>query len=97
MTQVGDVGIAISGTLKDENGAAIPLSGATTLTLEALSPRGIPKIFTISGDANGNWSYTTQASDLPSGGDWHGQIHFVGPGEDWRSDVFRFRVEENLF
>lgn len=77
---VGDVGLPLVVQAVDQDGAAINLSSATTLTIYLTKPDGT--VLTKAGaldttGANGMFKYVTQSGDLSAAGRWKIQGYFA--------------------
>ena len=96
---VGDYGTVFIITIKDETGAVVDISSATTKTIFFTKPNGqtLTKtaVFTTSG-LDGKIQYTTVAGDIDIEGTWKIQAQITTPGGEWSSDVTTFDVEYNL-
>lgn len=97
--QVGAVGAVITCTCTS-GGAALDLTGATTVELVLLSPAGVRNAGTASvvGDAtDGVIAYTTAAGDLYMPGAWKAQAFVVlASGDEFYSTIATFSVGPNL-
>lgn len=88
--------IAIERTLKDEKGAVVNVSGASSLTIRLRSPAGVKKEFVaiLSGtgtDGKVRW-VSSSASDLDEVGTWRGQFIIGIGGGAIATDDFSFEV-----
>lgn len=96
---VGDVGTPIRLTIKDEKGAVVDVSAATTKEITIESPHGEaavhPAAFTTDG-TDGKIEYVTVAGDIHEAGTWSRQGYVVLPSGEWRTAVLPFDVEDNL-
>jgi len=97
--QVGAVGAVITVTCTS-GGAALDVTGATTLQVVMLSPAGVRNAATavVVGDgADGVISYTTEAGDIYMPGTWKAQAYAVlAGGDEFYSSVTTFTVGPNL-
>ena len=98
-SHIGDVGTVVEFTAKDENGATINISAATTLEIIFRKPSQAvvtrTAVFTTDG-TDGLFRYVTVAGDFDEAGKWVRQGHVVVPGVfDLRSKTVEFRVEFN--
>lgn len=96
---VGDVGTQFRLTMKDENGAAVDVSAATTKQILFRKPDGTTLTkaasFGTTG-ADGVLTYTTVANDLAQDGGWEVQAYAVLPTGSWHSDRTAFVVYPNV-
>jgi len=99
MSQVGDIGTTIKATIVDQDGAALDVSGASTLQLLFLKPNGVleTKTATLTGDGtDGVIEYVTIADDLDVPGVWKSQGYIVDAGKQHKSSVDVFHVKPNI-
>ena len=99
MSQVGDIGTIIKATITDQDGAALDVSGASTLQLLFLKPNGIlvTQTATMTGDGtDGVIQYVTIADDLDVPGVWKSQGLVIDAGKQHKSTVDVFHVKPNI-
>ena len=99
MSQVGDIGTTMKATITDQDGAALDVSGASTLQLIFLKPNGVQVIQTAtltSGGTDGIIQYVTVADDLDVPGVWKSQGFVIDAGKEHKSSVDVFHVKPNL-
>ena len=101
VAHVGDVGLVIKGTVKDENGAVVSIAAATTKNILLMSPAGA--VSTKAGvfpagetGVEGNLQYATVAGDLSVRGTWRAEIHIITPTREYHSSIHDFEVEDYL-
>lgn len=85
--------------VKDQDGAVVDISTATTHEVTYKKPDGttVTKECTITDGPNGVMQYLVETDFLDPVGDWRCQGHVVFPsGGTWKSDIRSFRVHENL-
>lgn len=96
---VGDVGCVITITVRDEDGTAVDLSGATAKSWTVQKPSGAQvtwaPVFTTTG-TDGKLSYTSVANDLDQAGTWLVQVNLTFLTTSAKCDVVKFHVKENL-
>ncbi len=95
----GDIGTAFRVTILDQDGNAVPLTGATTTEIKVEKPDGTTEVWLASvfGPAtDGVLEYVTVSGDLDQDGQWLLQVFVVLPAGTWRSDTARFDVQANL-
>ena len=99
MSQVGDIGTTIKATITDQDGAALDVSGASTLQLLFLKPNGVlvTQTATMTGDGtDGVIQYVTVSGDLDVPGIWKSQGYIVDAGKEHKSSVDSFHVKPNI-
>lgn len=99
MSQVGDIGTTIKATIVDQDGAALDVSGASTLQLLFLKPTGVlvTQTATLTGDGtDGIIQYVTVSGDLDVPGVWKSQGYIVDAGKQHKSSVDSFHVKPNI-
>lgn len=103
LTQVQEdfIGLIFRATVKDENGDAIDLSGASTKELHFEAPSGAGKEMTAAfytDGTDGVIQYTTVSGDLDEDGTWSVQAYVVdaGLGINGHSTKHQFEVVANL-
>jgi len=93
-----DVGTVFEVTLMDGS-SVVNISTATTKEIYFQLPNGTKLTksasFTTDG-TDGKLRYTTVADDLSLAGGWRIQAHIITPAGQWRSDLGKFKVYENL-
>lgn len=96
---VGDVGTKFTANLKDD-GVAVDLTGAITLTLRFMRPNRsrFEKMASVVGaDTDGVIQYTTVANDISNDpGTWNWQPYIELPSGSWSADWKPFHVEANI-
>ncbi len=93
-----DIGTVFEVTVQ-ENEVAIDISTATVKEIILSDPDGTPTTFAAAFKTDGTdgiIQYTTVASDLSIAGNWRIQARLTLPAGDWRTDVGKFIVHENL-
>lgn len=96
---INDVGFGFDVTVKDQDGAAINLSAATTRQFTFRKPDETEVTKTpvfITDGTDGQLRYVTIAGDLEQIGLWKLQAYIVLPAGEFYSDIFEFRVWPNL-
>lgn len=97
---VGDVLTAFKATVKDQNGAIVDISTATTKQLIFKKTDGtiVAKAAAFVTDGvDGQMQYISAANDLDQSGTWHVQGYVVlASGGAWHTDVHTFVVDPNL-
>lgn len=96
---VGDIGTPFIATVRDQAGAIVDISTATTKQLVFKKPDGtvVPKAASfVATGADGQMQYVTLANDLDAAGSWQVQGYVVLAGGTWHTDVHRFIVSPNL-
>jgi hypothetical protein len=98
--QKGDIGAAFILTIKDQDGAVVDVSGATTKQIKFLKPDGLTvltksAVFETDG-TDGKIKYVTVSDDLDVAGYWARQGYVVMPGGSWHTDRRRFYVSETV-
>lgn len=96
---VGDVGTIFEATVKDEDGAIVNISAATTLHMVFRRPNrhAVTKAATLSSSGvDGKMRYVAQVDDLDAAGLWSLQGFVVLPDGAWHSDKTSFVVHANL-
>jgi hypothetical protein len=102
--QKGDTGVVIQITVYEDDGTTPwDLSGATvTKQLILGPPSGSPKVFDavfVTDGTDGKLKYLTTSEDIDIAGTWQVQAYWVdtgGAGDERRSTVTNFQVEENI-
>lgn len=96
---VGDVGTYFITTVKDENANAIDISTATSkiFTFKKPDSSNVLKTAIFQNDgSDGILQYVTVSGDLDTHGNWSLQAHIITPLEDFKTDIYDFRVERNI-
>lgn len=99
---VGDVGTAFLLTIKDQDGAIVDISDATTLSVVFTLPDKTSTTKTgetYTDGTDGIVRYVTIAGDLSQAGRWKLQAVVTLPGGDggtWHSEIHKFAVKANL-
>lgn len=95
---VGDVGTVFSVTIKDEDDAVVNISSAT-VTFIFNKPDGTEiqraTVFVTDG-TDGQVKYTTVSGDLDLYGPWRLQAFVDFGSTEWYSDIYKFKVYNNL-
>jgi hypothetical protein len=98
--RVGDIGVVLTATVKDENGVVVDLSTATTKQIKLATPAGVTTAKTASygtpPGTNGVLTYTTIAGDLSVRGNWRAQPYVVTPTRTFHASIHDLEVEDNL-
>lgn len=93
------IGLTFDIALVDSRGNPVDIRGATTLQIIARPPAGAVNTWTATESSTGiNYlRYDTVSGDLDESGLWRYQARVVfADGDDIRSSVQTFEVEENL-
>ena len=97
--RVGDVGTIFRDTVKDQDKVIVDISSASNLDMIFRKPDGVAVVKTavLTGDGtDGEMEYVTITDDLDQPREWQRQgLVEVGGGE-WRTDIKKFMVHENL-
>lgn len=97
--QLGQKGLIIRRTIKDELDAAVDISGFTTKEFLLRSPKGVNTThdasFTTDG-TDGEMEFVTVVADLDEEGTWQIQAHLVDATDDHYSAIMTFQVIGNL-
>lgn len=104
---VGDIGTEILVTLTDQDGTAVDVSSASTLTILARKPDGTVIEWTAtagpadpdatpSDGSDGAFHYLTTDGDLDAAGLWRFQGYVVVGSGEWHTDTRQERVHPNL-
>jgi len=96
---LGDVGTVFVGTVTDDTGHVVDISGATTKQLTFKKPNGskATKAATfMTNGTDGKMQYTAVDGDVDQVGGWKLQGKVVLPSGTWYTDVHRFDVHANL-
>ena len=93
-----DFGTVFNATVLD-GGTAVDIS--TTTKKEFVFEKPNKTLLTVDGTFNtdgtdGKMRYTTVSGDLNDAGNWSVQTKFTFASTFWTSDVFKFKVHENL-
>ncbi len=97
--RIGDVGTVFKLTIKDQAGAIVNISGASTKVVRFRKPDAtvVEKAGALYSDGtDGILKYTTIAGDLDKGGSWSIQAKVVLASGTWYSTTAEFVVETNL-
>ncbi len=96
---VGDIGTVITVTVKDADGVALDISGATTKNFIFKKPNNtlatVAASFVNSG-TDGKLKYTSLSTTFDQAGEWQLQVYLVLPTGTWNSDIEYFKVWRNL-
>ena len=86
-------------TVKDQDGAVVDVSGATTLEIKLKKPSGTTNtrsaVLTTDG-TDGRIQYQVAAGEFDEIGEWQRQARVVVATRPYSSDIERFPVERNL-
>lgn len=96
---VGDVGTVFQATIKDEAGAVVDVSTASTLELVFNKPDETPVVKTavhVSDGVDGQIKYISIAADIDQAGSWRVQGYAEIGTAVFHSDVHVFKVHPNL-
>lgn len=101
LAHVGDVGLVLKGTVKDENDTVVDISGAITKQIKIQNPSGTTTAKDGAFPAGetgveGNLQYVTVAGDLSVRGDWRAQIYVVTASRTFHTSIHDFEVEAIL-
>jgi len=103
VAHVGDVGLIIRVTLKDEAGTAVNVSAATTKQIKLATPSGTVSAKTAAwgsigamDGSDGIIEYATIAGDLTIRGTWRAQAYIITPTRTFHSSIHDFEVEDYL-
>ena len=95
-----DIGTEFLLTVKDETGAAVDISAATTTNILFQKPDSgtiLTKTATFkTTGVDGKITYSTIVGDLDTVGLWRYQAHIIFSGKDMKSSVNTFHVYDNL-
>ena len=97
--QANAVGLVITLAVKDEAGAALDLTTATTTQIILKPPQGYPitKTATVPSPAtDGKVRYVTEAGVLGVPGKWRAQAFVAVGGNEYYSTTIEFQVGANL-
>jgi len=99
--QRGAIGVKIIINVKDADGNAVNLTGATNLKIKLrgdITTEGVTKTASFEGDAaNGVLSCLTETGDIDVLGTWRGQAYYeLGSFKGHTQPAEIFYVEENL-
>lgn len=97
--QQDDVGVVFLITVVDQAGAAVDLSGATTISFIFQKPDDTLLVGTgtlATDGTDGKIQYEAEAGDLDVAGTWRYQTHVVIGGLSLYSTVIKFKVLQNL-
>ena len=95
---LNDIGTVFEVVIVDA-GAAVDISGATTLELiftPPTKPKKVKVAALVSDGRDGKIEYVTVANDLDETGTWKIQAHVVLSNGAWRSEIGSFNVFGNL-
>jgi hypothetical protein len=93
---IGEVGTQFVVTVKDQDGAIVPLDTAVVKKIRFRRPNGT--VFEraagfVTNGADGQISYTSVAADLDTKGDWRLQGYVEVFGGKWWTDEHTFAVK----
>lgn len=97
-----DIGVAFRLTIKDQDGTAVDISGATTKSIYFTKPDKTVDTQTATfpsggSGTNGEMEYATISGDLDTTGTWKWQGYVVmSDGSAYRTDIEEFLVLDNL-
>jgi len=97
--RVGNYGGVFRATVKDEDDAAVDISGATTKEFRFLLPDGTTSdkscaFYTDGTDGILDWVVTSGFID--QAGSWWVEAHVVTPTKGFRTDAHAFEVKGNI-
>lgn len=95
-----DIGTVFEITLKDD-GVIVDISGTATKAIILRQPDGTATSYSAEFKTDGTdgiLTYTSTSAILTPPGIWHLQaaVTWAGPTQEWKSDIYEFRVYENL-
>ena len=96
---VNDWGTVFVITIKDETGAVVDVSSASTKKIIFTKPNGevlVKDAFFTNLGTDGKIQYTTEDGDIDVPGMWKIQGMIETAGGLWSSDITEFEVEPNL-
>lgn len=97
--QQNGVGIIFRATIKDQDGAAVDVSGSTTKEIVFKDEQGSTTVkaaaYTSDG-SDGRIQYATEVDVLSRPGNWEWQAHIVKGSDDWYTAPATFVVDKNL-
>lgn len=96
---VGDVGLVLKATVKDENKAVVSIATATVLQLKLKDPYKVTTVKTAAlytDGTDGALKYATVASDLHTAGKWKAMGYVEMPGRKFHTKEKVFTVEAIL-
>jgi len=95
-----NIGTAIQFTIVDQDGAAVDLTGNTSLQIIAIAPSTARKVWTatvVGLPTFGVMQFvTTLASDIDEAGAWKLQPRVVIPSGNFWGDVLSVKIEDNI-
>lgn len=99
--QRGAIGVKVVINVKDGDGNAVNLTGATNLKIKMrgdINSDGVTKTASMEGSAvNGALSCLTEANDIQAVGTWQGQAYYeLGAFKGHTEPVEIFYVKDNL-
>lgn len=98
--QAGAVGLAITLTVLDQSGAAVDLTGATTVQVILRPPQGFALTKTgsvVAPSTGGQVRYITEAGVIGTPGKWKAQAFVaLSGGAEYYSTTIEFTVGANL-
>ena len=97
--QQNAVGLTMTLTVKDEEGNALNLTGATTTEIRLKPPQGYPitkSASVVSPATDGKVRYVTEAGVLGVPGKWRAQAFVAVAGNEYFSTTIEFQVGANL-
>jgi len=97
--RVGDIGVIIERTIKDQDGNIVDVSAASTKEIIFVKPNNAKltkaAAFSTNG-TDGKIKYVTVSGDLDGVGDWKIQGRVILAAGEWRTDIAVRHVYENL-
>lgn len=93
--RVGDIGTVFQATIKDETGAVVNVSGASSKVIKFKKSDGstVSKTASYTTDGtDGKIEYTIQSGDLNMAGDWQAEAIVTVGANTWSSTIHDFRV-----
>lgn len=97
--QQNAVGLTMTLTVKDEEGNALNLTGATTTEIRLKPPQGYPitkSASVVQPATSGKVRYVTEAGVLGVPGKWRAQAFVAVGGNEYFSTTIEFTVGANL-
>lgn len=98
---VGQIGVVLTGTVKDEDGNAVDISGATTKQFIFGKPpnysiKNTRDAAYVTDGTDGKIKYTSQSGDLDEAGKWKMQGYVVKGASVLYTDIKYFQVYDNI-
>jgi len=96
---VGDVGLILRATIKDENNAVVDVSTAITKQIKVCTPAGVTTAKTaafLTTGVDGVIQYATVAGDISIRGRWRAEAYIVTAARSFHTSIHDFDVEDIL-